>query len=372
MVGQYPLVFSPIYKEMLWGGSRLNTLYNRLLPSNKTGESWDISCRPGEMGIIENGPAAGMAFDEYIAQDRAGILGTRLAKEERFPLLVKIIDANDVLSVQVHPDDKYVTKKGESPGALWHPADTGKAEMWYILTPPTSGNLIIGLKPGITPGILRQAYENGTVEDCLNPLPVKAGDIVNIPPGLIHALTPGVMVAEVQQNSDITYRLYDYNRLGLDGKPRQLHVDDAIAVADFEGKLSKTTVQGLSIKKDGCTMVYTIVNPHFAAIKYELESKHEETSDPGAFCIYTCVEGEAAVVPSGTLQSGCVDGVNLVAGRSVFIPAGLGGYALWPKHGKPCVLLKSFVPDIYSGFVYPLRQYGYTDADIISKTIVSP
>jgi len=373
MVSPYPLLLTPIYKEMLWGGNRLSTMYNRNLPYGKTGESWDISCRPGEMGIIENGPAAGMAFDEYIAKDRAGVLGTRLADAKGFPLLVKLIDANDVLSVQVHPNDDYVASKCKTstPSHEWHPTDTGKTEMWYILTPPTDGHLIIGLKPVITQAALRQAYENNTVESCLNRLPVKAGDIVNIPAGLIHALTPGVMVAEVQQNSDITYRLYDYNRLGLDGKPRQLHVDDALAVADFEGRLSKTTVPGLAIKKGNCTMVYAIANPYFAIVKYELSGVHKEASDPAAFCIYTCVEGEAAVVPSGSLQSrGHVDGAIVTAGRSVLIPAGLGGYSLWPMYGKPCSLLKSFVPDVEKDFLMPLRQHGYSDCDIAANTAI--
>jgi len=342
---------------MLWGGNRLNTMYHRNSPYDKTGESWDISCRPDEMGIIENGPAAGLSLADYIARDRTGVLGTRLAKEERFPLLVKLIDANDNLSVQVHPDDSYASGS----------ADTGKTEMWYILTPPTDGHLIIGLKPGITQNALRTAYENGTVEDCLNRLPVAAGDIVNIPARLVHALTPGVMVAEVQQNSDITYRLFDYGRVGLDGKPRQLHVEDALAVADFEGKLSKATIPGLSIKKGDCTQTYAIANKYFAVIKYELTGCLEETSDPAAFCIYTCVEGEVEfLVPTACHPQ---EIVKLPAGRSVFIPAGLGRYVLCPKHER-CVLIKSFVPDIEKDFMAPLREYGYADSEIVSGAAV--
>ena len=333
----YPLKLTPIYKEMLWGGNRLNTIFGRNLPSEKTGESWDISCRPNEMGIIENGPAAGQALADYIALDRAGVLGTRLAGLTCFPLLVKLIDANDALSVQVHPDDDYAASQGG--------ADTGKTEMWYILVPPTNGSLIIGLKPGVTPAILRAAYENGTVEDCLNHLPVAAGDIVNIPAGLVHALTPGVMVAEVQQNSDITYRLYDYNRVGLDGKPRELHMEDALAVIDFEGKIPKTTVTGHAVKKGDCTLTHAISSKHFAIIKYELQGSFSEASDPAAFCIFTCVEGEVEIF-SGTIGAS-LNGVTLQAGDSVFIPAGLGEYCLQPKKGR-AVLLKSFVPDILS------------------------
>ena len=382
MVKHYPLMFEPIYKEMIWGGSRLNTIYNRQLPFNKTGESWDITCRPVEMGIIENGSAKGMTFEDYINRDRVGTLGSRIVGQERFPLLVKIIDANDVLSVQVHPDDKQLSPRhGEEQSGEaiqeWNPQDTGKNEMWYILVPPTDGQLIIGLKPGITSEALSQAYKNGTVEDCLNRLPVRAGDIVNIPAGLIHALTPGVMVAEVQQNSDITYRLYDFNRIGLDGKPRQLHVDEAIAVTDFEGIIPKTTIPGLSIKKDDCTLTYAIANPYFAVIKYELGASLEEVSDPSAFCVFTCVKGEAVIeVGEGSRQVSdykrhLLDAsVNLSLGRSVFIPAGLGPYNLRPKGRQVCVLLKSFAPDIQKDFISPLKEYGYTDNDITKNTAI--
>ena len=394
----YPLQLTPIYKEMLWGGNRLSTVYNRDLPYKKTGESWDISCRPGEMGIIENGPATGLTLQEYIARDRAGTLGTRLAGQERFPLLIKLIDANDVLSVQVHPDDVYAgAAAGKMAGPIgtatcitggWNAADTGKTEMWYILIPPACGHLIIGLKPGITRDTLRQAYKDGMVEACLNPLPVTTGDIVNIPAGLVHALTPGAMVAEVQQNSDITYRLYDYNRLGLDGKPRQLHIDDALAVTDFEGKIPKATVPGLDIKKGDCTLTYAIANPYFAIIKYNLKEPLAETSNTAAFSIFTCVKGEAEIISTDLdLTSGACNlwgakrtskktgasphqiSISLPLGRSVFIPAGLGRYTLRPRHGC-CTLLKSFVPDIKNDFLAPLRDNGYSDNKIATNTAV--
>jgi len=372
----YPLKLTPIYKEMLWGGNRLNTIYNRDIPYEKTGESWDISCRPNEMGIIENGPEAGQPLAEYIALDKTGVLGTRIASQENFPLLVKLIDANDVLSVQVHPGDDF---GGSNPATgQWQPTDTGKAEMWYILAPPTDGNLIIGLKPGITPAVLRAALKNGTIESCLNLLPVAAGDIVNIPAGLIHALTPGVMVAEVQQNSDITYRLYDYNRLGLDGKPRPLHIEETLSVADFEGKIPKTTTPGLAVKKGDCTLTYAIANKHFAVIKYDLQGSLTQASDPAAFNVFTCVEGEAEIIGewpnradiSPTTIAGLRNDVKLPTGSSVLIPAGLGNYTTRPKRGH-CVLLKSFVPDIEKDFVAPLLAYGYTHADIAANTAIS-
>ena len=364
MQNHYPLLLTPIYKEMLWGGNRLNTIYNRTSPYEKTGESWDVSCRPGEVSIITNGPAAGQTLADYIAQDKAGVLGSRLANQKRFPLLVKLIDANENLSVQVHPDDNYA----RIAAAQGQVSDTGKAEIWYILTPPTDGHLIIGLKQGITADALRNAYKTGTAEDCLSRLPVKTGDIVSIPAGLVHSLTPGVMVAEIQQNSDITYRLYDYNRIGLDGKPRDLHIEEALAVTDFEGKIPKAVIQGLPIKKGDCTLTYAIANPYFAVIKYDLQDSIAENSNPAAFCIFTCVEGDAEILTN--ISNGLAPVIPLPAGRSVFIPASLGRYTLRPKHGH-CMLLKSFVPDIENDFLAPLMAYGYTREDIAASTAVT-
>jgi mannose-6-phosphate isomerase len=349
----YPIIFTPIYKEMIWGGKRLAEMFGRKLPSNKVGESWDISCRPNEMGVIANGPFAGETFENYINKNKREVLGSRLENCQRFPLLVKIIDANDALSIQVHPNDAQARQKAA--------ADTGKSEMWYVLHPPHDGNLIIGLKPGVTREKLTEAYENGTVENCLNLLPVKTGDIINIPAGLVHALTPGIIVAEVQQNSDITYRLYDYNRLGLDGKPRPLHVQDALNVSDFEEKIPKKAVTGLTIKKGENELTYLICNPYFAVIKYSVSLPLAEKSNPAAFSIFTCVEGAAVIKTEETK-------VEIVKGSSVFIPAAMGAYTIVPRKCENVVLLKSFVPDVEKDFCEPLEMYGYTRYEIDSNS----
>ena len=321
----YPILFHPIYKEMVWGGNRLSSVYHRHIPEgldpNKIGESWDISCRPAEMGMIQNGPHQHMAFDAYIDQNRQGVLGTKHAQAKNFPLLIKIIDANDALSIQVHPDDS------RSDGV-----NSGKSEMWYILTPPTDGRLIIGLKPGTTKAQLKAAYENNTVEDYLHYLPVSAGDIIDIPAGLIHALTPGVMVAEVQQNSDITYRLYDYNRLGLDGQPRPLHVQEALEVSDFENKIPQQAAQGAVVVEGANSFEYPIKNAHFEIIKYSLSTPITEVGNKEAFSIFTCVSGRASIQHQA-------DTVGLVAGSSVFLPAAIDEYCIAPD--GDCVLIKS-------------------------------
>jgi len=311
----YPLSFAPIYKEMIWGSNRMAMILNRVLPFVHTGESWDVSCRVDAMSIIENGAFTGMSFSEYIAHNRVGVLGTKVAKQDKFPLLVKIIDASNALSVQVHPGDKYAAAIGS--------ADGGKSEMWYIITPPDDGYLIAGLRSGITRDNLRRAYEMGTVMDCLHRLPVVAGDMVNIPAGLIHALTPGALVAEVQQNSDITYRLYDYNRMGLDDRPRTLHVKDALQVADFKGIIPKEV-----------SHTNVINNHHFTVMKLTLyDDVLPEVTDPNTFTILTCVSGCARITTPTAV-------VPLPMGRSAFIPAMMGSYSL---HG-PAIILKIFVP----------------------------
>jgi mannose-6-phosphate isomerase len=221
-------------------------------------------------------------------------------------LLVKIIDANDDLSVQVHPNDEYAAARG---------LESGKSEMWYVMEAPPGQSLIIGLADGAGPEKLRKDPMS-----CLHRLPIKKGDIINIPAGLVHAITKGVMVAEIQQNSDITYRLYDYGRVGLDGKPRELHFENGVAAADFNNLYPKEAVTGAR----------TVVNAHFTVDEYVIDGSFSEKSDPETFTVFTCVEGSCSI-----------SGVELPCSRSAFIPAGLGLYDIKGK----AVLLKSFVPD---------------------------
>ena len=264
----YPLLFVPIRKDMVWGY-----------------ESWDISCRPREMSVIENGPLAGKTFLEVIRQDPTAILGSGTRE---FPLLIKIIVANDDLSIQVHPDDGY---------AAAHGFESGKSEMWYVLE--TTGMLIIGIKDGISPEELR----NDPMQS-LNELAVKPGDMIDILPGLVHAMVGGTAVAEIQQNSDVTFRLYDYGRIGLDGKPRQLHVEHALAVTDFVGRIPKRVCE-------------SVTTPFFSVTKLKVDGEITQSTKPESFTVYTCVEGSCAV-----------DTVPLECRRSVFLPSGLGRHSL--------------------------------------------
>jgi len=353
----YPLLFEPIYKEMIWGGRKLSDRYGRCLPSDHTGESWDISYREGEMSRALNGEYAGRAFASiagaFGGECRSKWLGARFARKA-FPLLVKIIDANDNLSIQVHPDDARAPVINGEP--------QGKSEMWCVLDAPNGGSLIIGLKDGVSREDFISAVninDGQAVERMLNRLPVKRGDVIYIPAGLVHAITKGVMVAEIQQNSDVTYRIYDYGRNGLDGKPRQLHKEQARDVIDFDNRLRKTVIPGISVK--GTPFTYYIANPKFCAVGYELNGAvHSENSDPEKFFIFTCVEG-GCVIKAGGME------LPLSESYSVFIPAALGEYSIESKH---CKLIKSFVPDIYGDFYQPLLKAGHTKEEIYLNTAI--
>lgn len=213
----YPLKLSYIDKTALWGGDTLKREYNKPSRHEKLSETWELSVRTDAVNEIANGTAAGKTLFEYFAAypDTLGVFAGK-----PFPLLIKFIDANDCLSVQVHPDDAYAAKSG----------DQGKTEMWYILKAEPNAELIYGLAEGKTAADLGDAIAKGTVEDVVQKIPVTAGDCFFIPSGMLHAIGRGIVIAEIQQNSDLTYRVYDYNRRGADGKLRPLHIDDAVAV----------------------------------------------------------------------------------------------------------------------------------------------
>jgi len=352
----YPILFEPIYKEMIWGGKKLSDRYGRVLPSDHTGESWDITYRENEMGRAANGEYAGRLFSEITggdAESRARLLG-RWFERADFPLLVKIIDANSDLSIQVHPNDGQARAISNKPG--------GKREMWYVLDAPEAGSLIAGLKEGVTEeafAAAARANDGQAVEMMLNLLPVKRGDVIYIPAGLVHAITKGVMVAEIQQNADITYRIYDYGRIGLDGKPRRLDTGQALKAINFCAPAAKTAIPGIGVR--GTPFTYYIANRNFCAIEYKLdEAEYREGSDPDKFFIFTCVEG-GCFIKAGDAT------VPLSESYSVFIPAALGEYVIESQH---CKLIKSFVPDIDKDFYEPLLKAGYTKQEIESKTAI--
>jgi mannose-6-phosphate isomerase len=231
----YPFTFQPIFKERIWGGRELERLYSKQLPpGNPVGESWEISDRPDDASVIVNGPLAGKSLRWLMENHAAEILGdAKPATEGRFPLLCKILDAREKLSLQVHPPaSKAAELKGEP-----------KTEMWFIADAAPDASLYVGLKRGVTRTEFEKKISGGSVADCFHRIPVRAGDAMFLPSGRVHAIGDGLVIFEIQQNSDTTYRVFDWNRVGLDGNPRELHIAQSLAsidFKDFEPKLVET------------------------------------------------------------------------------------------------------------------------------------
>ncbi|NSW92361.1 MAG: class I mannose-6-phosphate isomerase [Firmicutes bacterium] len=350
----YPLKFKPVYKDYLWGGRNLEKL-GKVLPKGIVAESWEVSCHPDGESIIANGEFQGMPLSEYINKFQYKAMGKSLSWKpgDRFPLLVKLIDANNKLSVQVHPDDKY---------AVLHEEDkSGKNEMWYIISAKPGAKLIYGLKPGTTRGVFKEALENGLVEKYLNYIEVSEGDAINIPAGIIHAIGEGIVLAEVQQNSNNTYRVYDYNRVDKDGNKRPLHIQKALDVIDFSSAAAKQgKLKGITVPiNNDCTVTYLVKNRYFSVELYDVRGEVKEIADGSRFCIYIFIEGEGTICYgiggclSGNIdEDDCNGGKNrqgieyfnrkmdVRAGESIFIPADMGKYVIFGN----IKAIKAYVP----------------------------
>jgi mannose-6-phosphate isomerase len=231
----YPLIFQPILKERIWGGRELENLYAKQLPPGKPiGESWEISDRPGDASVIANGPLTGKTLHWLMENHARELLGdTKPAAGGRFPLLCKILDAREKLSLQVHPPGSKAAELNGEP----------KTEMWFIADAAPDASLYVGLKRGVTRAECEKKISDGSVADCFHCIPVRAGDAMFLPSGRVHAVGSSLVIFEIQQNSDTTYRVFDWNRTGLDGKPRELHIAQSLASIDFndfEPKLVET------------------------------------------------------------------------------------------------------------------------------------
>lgn len=224
MSSLYPFTFQPIFKERVWGGRNLERLYGKTLPPDSPiGESWEISDRPGDVSVVSNGPLAGKTLGWLVEQHAAELLGAERRDARQFPLLVKILDAQEKLSLQVHPPAHLAKQLGGEP----------KTEMWFIADATPTADLFVGLKNGVTRAAFEHKVRDGSVADCFQHVPVRAGDVMFLPSGRVHAIGAGNVIFEIQQNSDTTYRVFDWNRVGLDGNARELHVEQSLASIDF-------------------------------------------------------------------------------------------------------------------------------------------
>lgn len=343
----YPFKFEPIYKDYIWGGRNLERL-GKALPDGNIAESWEVSCYPEACSIISNGEYKGLLLKDVVKMLGNEIIGNMLDKKyiERFPLLVKFIDANDKLSVQVHPDDEYAAK--------YENGESGKNEMWYILNAKPDAGLIYDVVPGTTKTSFMRLLEENSIESCLNYIEVAGGDVINIPAGVVHAIGEGIMLIEIQQSSNLTYRIYDYDRIDKNGTKRPLHIKQAMEVIDFNSQGRKGKFEGLEVScGTNCTKSYKIANRYFSVESYDIEGEVWENANGNRFCIYICYGGKGEIsYTGGTL--------GISAGESVFMPAAIGKYSL--RGQFKCV--KTYVPDLEQDIITPLIKAGYDEAAI--------
>ena len=319
----YPLKFKPIIKDKIWGGTRLREILGKQA-SDRAGESWEISGVSGDISVVENGFLAGNNLQELVEIYMGDLVGEHLYERFglEFPLLIKFIDANDFLSIQVHPDDELARARHHS---------FGKTEMWYIVEAEEGGQLISGFNREMDLATYMEHLEKGTLKEIVNFEQVSKGDIFYMPAGRIHAIGAGVLLAEIQQTSDVTYRVYDWDRLDENGNPRELHTDLAIDAIDFTHHADYRT--RYEMVENGT--VTAVDCPYFTTGVLRLDRPMEKDFFKiDSFVIYMCVEGEAGINWPGGM-------VPLRKGETVLIPAELKNMAIVPS--VPTTLLEVYV-----------------------------
>lgn len=318
----YPLRFKPVYQTYLWGGNRLREQYGRSdSPDGIVAESWEVTDRPDGMSIVENGPFAGKSLRELIEAYGGKIVG-RDCKLSVFPLLIKVLDAAKTLSVQVHPNDETALKYGGE----------AKTEMWYVLDAEEGAVVYCGLKEGVTPEAFRKAIDENTLEEWLTTIPVQKGDAIFVPGGRVHAIGAGCLLLEVQQNSNTTYRIYDWGRVDSDGKSRELHVDQAMQVSSWDDRDSALQPCD-EIQSDNQMSIDEILESDYFRLERLVTSEEVDLENDG-----DSFEVVFAVNAPVVLQGGG-EAVEVAAGSSALIPAGARDTLLVPTQPHTEVVL---------------------------------
>jgi mannose-6-phosphate isomerase len=328
----YPLLFADLFKEKIWGGRRLQTEFGRPLPPGKAiGESWEVSDRAPDTSVVSNGPLRGTNLNQLLLARREDLVGPGflLGRFQRFPLLIKFIDAHEVLSLQVHPPDDFAREHD--------PQDDGKTEMFYLLGAPPGTVLYLGLRPGVTRADFERTVPASGLKRLLRPVSVAPGDCIFLPPGTLHAPAGGMFFAEVQQNSDLTYRVYDWGRVEADGRPRPLQLEKALAVIQWdaprEPKVTPRPVGEGQRRAEGQPARELLVRcPKFTAERWTVE---QPVTVPltGRFRILLDLEGEVAIDWPGGKEP-----VLLPRGRTALLPAALAEVRLTPR-GRAVLLV---------------------------------
>ena len=320
----YPLKFKPILKSVIWGGSNLSKFKNIEPIQEGIGESWEISGVQGDISIIENGHLAGTSLKTLLSESREQLVGSEVYHKfgNKFPLLIKFIDAQDDLSIQVHPDDKLAGERHNS---------FGKTEMWYVVKAAPGAYLYTGFEKEISPNEYEKSIEDNSFTDSLKKHMVKEGDVFFLPAGRVHAIGAGCFIAEIQQTSNITYRIYDYNRKDAQGNSRELHTELAKDAIDF--KLYDT--YKTEYKKELNKPVELVTCPYFTTNLLELnEFTKRDYSQKDSFVIYMCLEGSLNLVDNKG------NTLHIERGESLLIPAETNYVEISPNNY--CKLLEVF------------------------------
>ena len=319
-----PIFLQGICKDYLWGGNRLREEYGKQSDADKIAESWELACHKDGSSILKSGPDAGKTLREYLDAHGPAFLGTNCAGCTTVPVLIKLIDAKQDLSIQVHPDDAYAMRTEGEPG---------KTEMWYIVDAAPGAALYYGLNRTVTKEEFAQRIEAQTLPEILNRVEVKPGELYFIPSGTLHAIGAGILLAEIQQNSNTTYRIYDYGRVGKDGKPRELHVEKAKEVTNLVPPKYPTTAQGAPTAIEGGKETLLRSCEYFNVNKLELDGTTKLTAGEGSFNSLLVLDG-AFEIAAGSEKAAAKKG------DSLFITAGTGEYTVT---GKGTIILTDII-----------------------------
>jgi mannose-6-phosphate isomerase len=312
----YPLKFQPILKDKIWGGEKLNQHFNKASDSKDLGESWEISTVPNDVSVISNGELKGQSLQDLVNDYKSDLLGDKNWERfgNEFPLLIKFIDAKQDLSIQLHPNDELAKKRHNS---------FGKTEMWYVMQADKDANLIVGFNGDVDKETYLKHLEDNTLTKILNFDTVKEGDTYFIEAGRVHAIGAGVLLAEIQQTSDVTYRVYDWDRVDDNGNARELHNDIAIDAFDFEMENDFR----IDYQKEKNTSNKMVSCPFFTTNFVEIDSELDVKNTHDSFLIYMCVDGEVEV-------STGVSSEYISKGETILIPAEIKNFTLKSDYGK--------------------------------------
>jgi len=364
----YPLKFYEIFKEKIWGGRRLESFLGKKLPKDKSiGESWELVDHGEDISVVRNGKYRGDNLKNLIKNFEKELVGKdmKLSRGNRFPLLFKFIDASKKLSIQVHPDDEYAYHNERD--------ETGKTEAWYVVWAKTGAQLVCGLKEHMSKRRFKKVIESKKIRDYLNYINIYKGDLIFIPPGTIHTIMGGVLLAEIQQNSDATYRISDWDRVDRYGKSRELHIDKALDVIDFS-LVRNYKIQPLSINIDRNVIKYLIACEKFAVELCEIFDEYKLDCDGSKFYILSFLEG------NGQIFYGNESDINLNTktldikkGETILLPALLGETTIKTDsklgdnklRDDKLKFLKFYVPNITNDIIKPLIDKGFTKQKIV-------